>query len=103
MTEQRMLQAVIDTNVVFEGVTTQGNASGLIVEAWLSQLFVACVSNALAYEYTDVLARKLRQDDGAGSSPWWEGCLPRPGSSPYIFRGGPCRLTLVMTISSTVL
>jgi predicted nucleic acid-binding protein len=59
MTEQRMLQAVIDTNVVFEGVTTQGSAPGLIVEAWLSQVFVACVSNALAYEYTDVLARKL--------------------------------------------
>jgi predicted nucleic acid-binding protein len=54
-----MLQAVIDTNVVFEGVTTQGSAPGLIVEAWLNQLFVACVSNALAYEYTDVLARKL--------------------------------------------
>jgi predicted nucleic acid-binding protein len=59
MTEQHMLQAVIDTNVVFEGVTTQGSAPGLIVEAWLSQTFVACVSNALAYEYTDVLARKL--------------------------------------------
>jgi predicted nucleic acid-binding protein len=59
MTRQRMLQAVIDTNVVFEGVTTQGSAPGLIVEAWLNQLFVACVSNALAYEYTDVLARKL--------------------------------------------
>jgi predicted nucleic acid-binding protein len=59
MTRQRMLQAVIDTNVVFEGLTTQGSAPGLIVEAWLSQLFVACVSNALAYEYTDVLARKL--------------------------------------------
>jgi len=55
----RMLQAVIDTNVVFEGVTIQGSAPGLIVEAWLSQVFVACVSNALAYEYTDVLARKL--------------------------------------------
>src|SRR5262245_18305943 len=41
------------------GVTTQGSAPGLIVEAWLSQVFVACVSNALAYEYTDVLARKL--------------------------------------------
>jgi predicted nucleic acid-binding protein len=54
-----MLQAVIDTNVVFEGVTSQGNAPGLIVEAWPSQLFVPCVSNALAYEYTDVLARKL--------------------------------------------
>ena len=59
MTEQRMLQAVIDTNVVFEGVTIQGSAPGLIVEAWLSQVFVARVSNALAYEYTDVLARKL--------------------------------------------
>jgi len=59
MPQQRMLQAVIDTNVVFEGVTSQGSAPGLIIEAWLSQLFVACVSNALAYEYTDVLARKL--------------------------------------------
>jgi predicted nucleic acid-binding protein len=59
MTEQRMLQAVIDTNVVFEGVTTQRSAPGFIVEAWLSQVFVACVSNALAYEYMDVLARKL--------------------------------------------
>jgi predicted nucleic acid-binding protein len=59
MTRQRMPQVVVDTNVVFEGVTTQGSAPGLIVEAWLNQLFVACVSNALAYEYTDVLARKL--------------------------------------------
>jgi predicted nucleic acid-binding protein len=59
MTRQRMPQVVIDTNVVLEGVTTQGSAPGLIVEAWLNQLFVACVSNALAYKYTDVLARKL--------------------------------------------
>jgi predicted nucleic acid-binding protein len=59
MTRQQTLQAVIDTNVVFEGVTTQGSAPGLIIEAWLSQLFVACVSTALAYEYTDVLVRKL--------------------------------------------
>ena len=59
MTRQRMLQAVIDTNVVFEGVTIQGSAPGLIIEAWLSQLFVPCISNTLAYKYTDVLARKL--------------------------------------------
>ena len=59
MTEQRRLQAVIDTHVGFAGVTTQGSAPGLMVEAWLSREFVACVSNALAYEYTDVLARKL--------------------------------------------
>jgi predicted nucleic acid-binding protein len=53
------LQAVIDTNVLFEGLTTQGSAPGLIMEAWLGGLFVACVSNALAYEYVEVLSQKL--------------------------------------------
>lgn len=53
------LRAVIDTNVVFEGLTSQGGASGLIIDAWLARLFHPCVSNALAYEYTDVLSRKL--------------------------------------------
>lgn len=53
------MRAVIDTNVVFEGLTKQGGACGLIVEAWLAGLFQPCVSTALAYEYADVLARKL--------------------------------------------
>lgn len=53
------LRIVVDTNVVFEGLTKQGGASGLIVDAWLAGLMVVCVSNALAYEYTDVLSRKL--------------------------------------------
>jgi predicted nucleic acid-binding protein len=53
------LRAVIDTNVVFEGLTTQGGASGLVMDAWLAGLFQPCVSNALAYEYADVLSRKL--------------------------------------------
>jgi len=52
-------RAVIDTNVVFEGLTSQGSASGLIIDAWLAGLFHPCVSNALAYEYVDVLSRKL--------------------------------------------
>lgn len=52
-------RVVIDTNVVFEGLTKQGGACGLIVEAWLAGLLVPCVSNATAYEYLDVLARKL--------------------------------------------
>jgi predicted nucleic acid-binding protein len=55
------MKAVIDTNVVFEGLTTQGGACGLIVEAWLASLFQPCVSTALAYEYVDVLARKLSE------------------------------------------
>jgi predicted nucleic acid-binding protein len=53
------LRAVIDTNVVFEGLTTQGGASGLVVDTWLAGFFNPCVSNALAYEYADVLSRKL--------------------------------------------
>jgi hypothetical protein len=40
-------------------LTTQGSAPGLIMEAWLGGLFVACVSNALAYEYVEVLSQKL--------------------------------------------
>jgi putative PIN family toxin of toxin-antitoxin system len=50
---------VVDTNVVLEGLTKQGGASGLIIDAWLAGLIVVCVSNALAYEYDDVLSRKL--------------------------------------------
>ncbi len=53
------MQAVIDTNVLFEGITTQGSAPGLIIDAWYGGLFRPCVSNALAYEYVDVLGRKL--------------------------------------------
>jgi putative PIN family toxin of toxin-antitoxin system len=54
-----LLRVVIDTNVVLEGLTKQGGASGLIVDAWLADIMVVCVSNALAYEYEDVLSRKL--------------------------------------------
>jgi predicted nucleic acid-binding protein len=50
---------VIDTNVVLEGLTKQGSASGLIIEGWLAKLFTVNVSMAIAYEYQDVLARKL--------------------------------------------
>lgn len=50
-----MLYAVIDTNVLFEGLTKSDGACGLIVDAWLNGIFVACVSNALALEYTLVL------------------------------------------------
>jgi len=53
---------VVDTNVVFEGLTKQGGASGLIVDAWLARLMVVCVSTALAYEYSDVLSRKLSEE-----------------------------------------
>jgi putative PIN family toxin of toxin-antitoxin system len=56
-----LLRIVVDTNVIFEGLTKQGGASGLIIDAWLAGLMVVCVSNALAYEYDDVLSRKLSE------------------------------------------
>jgi predicted nucleic acid-binding protein len=54
-------RVVIDTNVVFEGLTKNGGASGLIVDAWLAGLFKPYVSNALSYEYADVLSRMLSE------------------------------------------
>ena len=59
MATQQTLQAVIDTNVLFEGITIQGSAPGLIMEAWRGGLFRACVSTTLAYEYLAVCSGKL--------------------------------------------
>lgn len=50
---------MIDTNVVFEGLTTRGGAAGLLIDAWVDGIFQPFVSNALAYEYREVLERKL--------------------------------------------
>jgi predicted nucleic acid-binding protein len=55
----RRLKVVVDTNVLFEGLTHQGSAAGYVIEAWLADLLAVRVSNAVAYEYVDVLARKL--------------------------------------------
>jgi predicted nucleic acid-binding protein len=63
------LPIVIDTNVLFEGLTKQGSAAGLIIDAWLTGLLEVCVSNALAYEYEDVLSRKI-------SKPRWQKLQP---------------------------
>jgi putative PIN family toxin of toxin-antitoxin system len=53
------LHVVLDTNVVFEGLTKKDGASGLIIEAWFAAYIEVFVSNALLYEYVDVLSRKL--------------------------------------------
>lgn len=53
------IRVIIDTNVLFEGLTKQGGIEGLIIEAWLVGLIEVVVSDALAYEYADVLSRKL--------------------------------------------
>ncbi|ETX07920.1 MAG: hypothetical protein ETSY2_08410 [Candidatus Entotheonella gemina] len=68
-----MIRAVIDTNVMFEGLTKRDSAGTLILRAWRAGLFQSCVSLALQYEYLDVLARKL-------SPPRWQRVQPVLGS-----------------------
>lgn len=50
MSTTSLFSVVIDTNVVFEGLTKQGGAAGLVIDAWLAGLLEVCVSNPLAYE-----------------------------------------------------
>lgn len=52
-------RCVIDTNVLFEGLTQKGGAAGLLIDAWLGRTLEVCISNALAYEYAEVLSRQL--------------------------------------------
>lgn len=59
MADPGPFRVILDTNVVFEGLTKRGGACGLIIDAWAAEILHVCVSNALAYEYTDVLSRKL--------------------------------------------
>lgn len=61
MTADSAFRVVIDTNVLFEGLTKQGGAAGLVIDAWLAGLLTVYVSTALAYEYVDVLSRKLSE------------------------------------------
>lgn len=55
-----MIRAVIDTNVLFEGLTRRGPAAE-VIDAWTAREFQPCVSTALVLEYQDVMARKLGQ------------------------------------------
>lgn len=59
MAFKNQLRVVIDTNVVFQGLTKQGGSEGVIIDAWFNRMFQVFVTNALVYEYSDVLSRKL--------------------------------------------
>lgn len=67
-----MIRAVIDTNVLFEGLTRSKGACQLILEAWQADLFAPCISLALYYEYHDVLSRKLSKQGWAYVRPAFE-------------------------------
>lgn len=53
------MRVVIDTNVLFEGLTKRSGSCYTIVQGWDQGLFEVMVSHPLLLEYQDVLARKL--------------------------------------------
>lgn len=83
------LRGVIDTNVVFEGLTRQVSVPTLIIDAWLEGLFLPCVSNSLAYEYVDVLSRKLSRVRWIRAQPIVEELLSRAEFVPVYFSWRP--------------
>ena len=50
------MRVVVDTNVLFEGLTRKGPC-GWVVDSWVNGRITACVSTALALEYEAVLTR----------------------------------------------
>ena len=54
-----MIRAVVDTNVLFEGLTKTESACNFVLKSWQANLFQPCISLPLFYEYQAVLSRKL--------------------------------------------
>ena len=83
-----MLRAVVDTNVLFEGLTRHG-AAGEILDAWVAGRFRPCVSTALALEYEDVLQRKLGASKGDRARKALQALLARSQYVPIRFTYRP--------------
>ena len=83
-----MLRAVVDTNVLFEGLTHLG-PSASVVDAWAGGQFQPCVSTALALEHQDVLARKLAPTRGEAALKALQALLSRCEYVPVHFSYRP--------------
>ena len=77
-----MIRVVLDTNILFEGLSKRGSACGLIIDAWKAKLFSVCISNALAYEYQDVFSRKFSTQRWAATQPILDSLLD--GQSEFV-------------------
>lgn len=83
-----VLRAVIDTNVVFEGLTHLG-PSAKVLDAWAERRFLPCVSTALALEYQAVLQSKLAPHRRETSSMALQALLARCEYVPIYFSYRP--------------
>lgn len=82
-------RVVIDTNVLLEGLTQQGSASGWVIDAWREGLLHVFVSDALAYEYVDVLDRKLSEQRWRMLRPLLAALLAQAELTPIFFTWRP--------------
>ena len=84
-----MLNIVIDTNVLFEGLTKRGSVAELLVNAWLVGRLSVYVSTALALEYVDVLSRKLSPQKWQTLQPVLNQLLSQAHYTPIYYRWRP--------------
>lgn len=80
---------VIDTNVVFEGLTKQGTAADLIVTAWLGGHLQVYVSTSLAFEYESTLSGKLSAQRWQLAKPILSGLLDNSRYIAIAYRWRP--------------
>jgi predicted nucleic acid-binding protein len=83
-----VIRAVVDTNVLFEGLTHLGPAAE-VLDVWVARNFRPCVSTALALEYQDVLARKLVPARGEAALMALQGLLARCDYVPIYYSYRP--------------
>lgn len=80
-----MIRAVIDTNILLQGITKKGLA-GQIIDAWVGRRFLPCVSTALALEYEEVLKRYFPKDRHIQIEMALQSLLERADFVPIYFR-----------------
>lgn len=83
-----VIRGVVDTNVLFEGLTHLGPSAD-VVDAWVAGEFQPCVSTALALEYQEVLSRKLRPTRGEAALMALQALLARSLYVPIRFSYRP--------------
>jgi len=80
-----MIKAVIDTNIILQGITKKG-LSGQIIDAWVERRFLPCVSTSLALEYEEILKRCFPHDKHIQIDMALQALLERASFVPIYFR-----------------
>lgn len=83
-----MFRAVVDTNVLFTGLTRLGEEAS-VIDAWVGRRFLPCVSTSLALEYESVIQRKLGLAKRETALEALQALLSRSQYTPIRFRYRP--------------